>query len=466
MNERYFDLNIEKILEGWQIRHAIRELIANALDEEVLSGSPDIEIRQEAGGTWHIRDFGRGLKYEHLTQNENTEKLANPNRVIGKFGVGLKDALATLDRHGVRVTVKSRHNEIALRSAPKHGFSDVITLHAEVRPASEPSFVGTDISLAGVDAGEVQHAKEFFLKFTGESVLDETPYGQILERAPGRKARIYVSGLLVAEEENFTFCYNITSLTAAMRRALNRERTNVGRTAYSDRVKQMLLSSRSAAVASALAADLAAMERGTEHDEVHWTEVAAHACEILNAQKKVVFVTAKDHTALRATVEQAITDGYQIVTIPDTIRHALTGRTDTLGAPLRDLTFVSQEWAKSFEFRFINPKDLTPAEKRTFDQWKRVADVAGGLPSNVREIKISETMRPDVFGGHDAVGLWDPENGRIIIKHCQLSSTARFAGTLLHEIVHAKTGYGDVSREFESELTQMLGDVAALHLSK
>lgn len=29
-----FDLNIEKILENWEIYHAIRELIANALDEQ------------------------------------------------------------------------------------------------------------------------------------------------------------------------------------------------------------------------------------------------------------------------------------------------------------------------------------------------------------------------------------------------------------------------------------------------
>ena len=39
-----------------------------------------------ASGTSEI--CGRGLKYEHLTQNENQEKLKNPTKVIGKFGVG------------------------------------------------------------------------------------------------------------------------------------------------------------------------------------------------------------------------------------------------------------------------------------------------------------------------------------------------------------------------------------------
>jgi hypothetical protein len=127
LGERYFDLNIEKILEGWEPRHAIRELIANALDEQILTGSSEITISRDADGTFRLRDFGRGLRYEHLTQNENAEKLANASRVIGKFGVGLKDALATLNRRGIRVRIISGHGEIALVAAPKHGFTDVVT---------------------------------------------------------------------------------------------------------------------------------------------------------------------------------------------------------------------------------------------------------------------------------------------------------------------------------------------------
>ena len=53
----------------------------------------------------------------------------------------------------------------------------------------------------------------------------------------------------MAEEEHFAFSYDITSLTEAMKKALNRERTNVGRSAYSERVKSMLLQTESQAVA-------------------------------------------------------------------------------------------------------------------------------------------------------------------------------------------------------------------------
>jgi len=37
MNTKKFDLNIEKILEDWEVYHAIREVIANAIDEEILT---------------------------------------------------------------------------------------------------------------------------------------------------------------------------------------------------------------------------------------------------------------------------------------------------------------------------------------------------------------------------------------------------------------------------------------------
>src|SRR5215469_3437647 len=105
---RNFDLNIEEILEGWEAKHAIRELIANALDEQILTSTRSIKIYNE-DENWHIRDFGRGLQYENLTQNENPEKLENGEIVIGKFGVGLKDALATLHRRRIDVRISSQH---------------------------------------------------------------------------------------------------------------------------------------------------------------------------------------------------------------------------------------------------------------------------------------------------------------------------------------------------------------------
>jgi len=73
MEIKKFDLNIEKILEDWEVYDAIREIISNALDEQLLTNTKDIEIFKDLKLNWHIRDYGRGLKYEHLTQKEDEE---------------------------------------------------------------------------------------------------------------------------------------------------------------------------------------------------------------------------------------------------------------------------------------------------------------------------------------------------------------------------------------------------------
>jgi hypothetical protein len=195
-----FDLNIEKILEDWEVYHALREVIANALDERLLTNTKDIEITEGPRGIWHIRDYGRGLRHEHLTQNENAEKLANPN-MIGKFGIGLKDALATFDRHNVKVTIKSKHEDITLAKVQKHGFDDIQTLHAYVSPAADPDFVGTEVTLRGVTHEDIEKAKDLFLRFSGETSVEKTKYGEVL-RKRDKSGRIYINGMKVAEEEN------------------------------------------------------------------------------------------------------------------------------------------------------------------------------------------------------------------------------------------------------------------------
>ena len=280
---RLFDLNIEKILEAWTNAHAVRELIANALDEQILSGSSEVDIFKRTDGVWVIQDFGRGLRYEHFTQNESAEKLDNIGRVIGKFGVGLKDALATLHRNGVSVEIDSPHGSISIMEKAKHGFEDVITLHAAVSAPFRADATGTKIVLLGLADAQMEEAKRFFLKFSGERVLEKIGFGEILARKDGHSARVYVAGLMIAEEERFAFSYNITTLNAAMSKALNRERTNVGRTAYTPRVKDMLLLAKSADVAAVLASEFAKVQSGTGADEVNWKDVAVHACKILNA---------------------------------------------------------------------------------------------------------------------------------------------------------------------------------------
>lgn len=453
---RKFDLNIEKVLEDWEIFHALREIIANAIDEHALTDTADITIFKDEQNKWHVRDFGRGLKYEHLTQNENDEKLSHPDLVIGKFGVGLKDALATLDRHNVQVCIQSKFGDITLGKSSKHGFDDVVTLHAFIADPADPEFIGTEFIFDTVSDQDIEAAKDFFLIFSDEQLLEKTKYGQVLKRNQGG-ARIYINGVRVAEEEHFLFSYNITSLTQVMRKALNRERTHVGRNAYTDRVKSILLECHKTIVAELLVADIQQFATGMQHDELKWLDVAVHACKLLNTAGQAIFLTAHELIEATDVVDRASADGYHVVTIPDNIKEKLQGLTDMTGKPIRDLGEYKREWNRSFEFIFVKKEQLTAAERVNFDLTDQILEFVGGKPRYVKDILISETMRLETKGYQEAVGMWDGQTQRIIIKRSQLKHLKDYAGTLLHEIAHARSGATDITREFEQELTNLLG---------
>lgn len=463
---REFDLNIEKILENWEVYHAIREIIANAIDEQVLTNTKDIEITQSADGWWHIKDSGRGINYHHLTQNENEEKLHNP-KLIGRFGVGLKDSLATLYRHSIEVRIKSKYGIITLKTAAKVGFDDISTLHAEIFPPDEPNIVGTDFGLYGCTQKDVEKAKSLFLKFTNDTILETTRYGQVIDNHGGDSS-IYINGVKVAQEPNFLFSYNITSINAQIRKSLNRERTNVGRTAYTSRIKDILQECSSDKVITKLIDDLQEMTSGNRHDELTWNDVAMHAS--INMRKlhpMTLFISTSDLQNSPSLIDKMKIDGHNLVIVPDNLIAKMDDyntnaeNDEVLTTPNQYL--LNEE--KNFTPIIIDKNALSIEEQRIYDQTEKILHLIGGLPKNVFNIQIVEKIYDEeIFS--NTVGLWIPSSGCILIKRSQLCNLASYSRTLLHECAHAISGADDVSRDFEHQLTIFLGILAATALNK
>jgi hypothetical protein len=246
----------------------------------------------------------------------------------------------------------------------------------------------------------------------------------------GESARIYVKGLFVAEEPNFLFSYNITKLSAALRRALNRERSNVGRTAYSDRVKAILTASRSSQVATPLAEDLNAYSTGRLHDELSWRDVALHACRVLQTNEKVIFVTPWQLAENTAQVRYAKEDGYRVVVVPDDIARSLGSLTDLDGRPIVDLNRYRDEWNDSFSFTFVEAGTMTASEQAVFARTGEIAALAHVDLSRSRvSVLVSETMRLNDVGD-PVLGVWESGERRIVIRRDQLIGIASYAGTL------------------------------------
>lgn len=454
---------MEEVLEAWGVADATRELIANALDEQVLTNTADVEIYEDDNGQWHIRDYGRGLRHEHLTQNEDEEKLNHPDEVIGKFGVGLKDALATFYRNGVDVTIHSSHETITVEKAPKAGFEDVETLHGLIRPP-EKDIEGTDVVLDGITAAQIEDAKRNFLRFTDDERLEETKFGEVYASPPDEPSRIYVTGLKVATEENFLFSYNITKTTKQVREALNRERSNVGRTAYSSRVKDILRECETTDVAQRLVDDFENFTDGTTHDEVNWKPIRLHAVKLLNERDNVVFATVEEQQRQTDLLSHAQGDGYRVVTIPENIRQEIQDERDSGGNEIRDVGTYLTEYNESFEYEWVSEEAMTEDERRVWNHRDAILDLLENRP--VEEIRVSETIRLSERG-EMANGVWEGHEQRIVIRRQQLQSLQAFASTLLHEVAHPRSGgASDLTRRFEDALTQLLGEVAESALSK
>jgi hypothetical protein len=448
-----FDLNVEKILDHWGVPEAVREVIANALDEQALTGTAEPQIAKRRDG-WHVTDSGRGLRYQHLTQNENPEKRRKADLVVGKFGVGLKDALATFHRRGIEVAIRSPHGDITLQRAAKKDFADVKTLHAAITRPTNPKMKGTDFALKGLTNGDMAAARDYFLRFAGDVELERTPLGVILQRPEDQPARIYVKGVRVAVEEQFLFSYNITSTTAQLQRALNRERSNVGRTAYQDRVKAILLKARSDAVAEELVKDLTRIPLGINHDEVTWLDVQEQALRVLAAKGKTVFVSSQQMFTMGSTVQEARSDGYKVIVIPDRLLARVPSLRDINGNPILDIGGFVKVWNASFTYEFIDPGALNEKERESWRILPELVRLAGDHARRVKEVRVSNTMRLDE-GAYETEGVWDSPH--IVIKRSVLDSPRHFARVVLHEIAHASSGANHGSLAFMAAIDDLAG---------
>lgn len=447
--KKYFDLNIEKVLEHWSLSFAIREFIANALDEQILTNTKEIEVYKK-GNVWHIRDYGRGLESKHFSQNENEEKI-KANNLIGKFGVGLKDALAVLNRHNIKIKLISKYIN-AHTEMHKKGNFEIETLHAVFEEVNDKSFVGTEIKIFDIDDSVIEEAKSFFLFFNPNKPLETTINGEVY--LPSKTPTIYVNGLQVAQEENFMFSYNITKINTSLKRALNRERTNVGRTAYSDSIKNILLRCKSQKVLDFLVRDLQNYIRGTQKDESTWIDVSSYAAKTLDKTGKYIFVSALSPLDTNQR-EIAKTTGREIITLPDNIFIRLHAQVFTFSNAL-------EEYNSSFEFDEVPYEKLKNKEKTIFNNVQKMRKFFI-KHSNLRKLPKVTIVKSLGLAIH-AQGLWDGE--QIWIDRSALIDERRFIEVVCHEYAHSLNNHIDNTREFESDLGEVFSYLALYALKK
>ncbi|MDZ5010644.1 ATP-binding protein, partial [Clostridium perfringens] len=81
---------------------AVKELIANAIDE-TETGDKDILIEEISKDTWSITNYGNEIIPDNFLMNEGKKSIKKGK--IGKFGIGLKDAIAVLTTRNINIEI-------------------------------------------------------------------------------------------------------------------------------------------------------------------------------------------------------------------------------------------------------------------------------------------------------------------------------------------------------------------------
>lgn len=112
------------------------------------------------------------------------------------------------------------------------------------------------------------------------------------------------------------------------------------------------------------------------------------------------------------------------------------------------------------ENSYVNINSLTTSERIIWELKDIVLKCIGGMPTNIDRIRIAEIIRYD---NHDTLieGICRLENREIVISRCSLYRKEKFLSVLLHELAHARSESNDLTKDFENELSDMLGLLAA-----
>lgn len=442
---KFFDLNIKRILTTWQVPHACRELLANALDEHVLCRLDQKAVVMNLhNDRLMIKDQGRGITKFHFVQDESVEKVKNykDSQIIGHFGIGMKDAVAVLARKERTLEIKCRHGRYTFEYKNKYGHDDITTLHVIIHDDVPSDFVGTEITVHPIMEEELNKTKDLFLMFSNKRVLFQCEYGQVLSNEK-ETSSIYVKGLRIDENQQYQFSYNINEPNKGLRDKMSRDKNSISMGVYSIIVKKILTSTtkHDSLYQKIEKAILEKHSRDLKTD-IGYKDVTVHFTK--NMETKII--VTQEQCKTRPHVYDEIKESAQIVSQEqyEIISRSADRRCKTIDEIIKIGTEHDGE---------INYDDMSADEKVTFDQGNEVIqsnpDIFGSLsiPKIVQNLKVRGSR---VSGVHS--------NGKIHMSYDQLKTGGcAYFGTLAHEHAHQKSGAPDCTSAFEKCLTQMLG---------
>lgn len=414
-----------KYVKNWTVEMALREILQNYLD---VCRHNDCTGRVEwIDGRARISDDGPGLELRHLALGIGDKDEFD----IGQFGEGLKLALLVLVREGREPVVHSAEQRIT--PVIDVGAFDCETLAFDVVPAH--TYKGTVVECI-CSHEELKQAREYFAYFR----TDIEPLVPNLLSLPG--GRIFVNGALVGHIDKALFSYHLRGAIAQP--LMNRDREVIDERQlkkvlgdvlsglHDNQVLIMLFQELSSTMSCWEAGNLSPSPLAAVHEEwVRVWKVLLGASAVVTYSwctlDKLQWATHAGYNPIKLPYEWAramICAGVQSV---DEVIAASTDR-EIVTVPRFDLS--EEEWS-------VLSRAIEIVEKYYH-------------PSPV-EIFIAEDL--DYGTAAKVTGISRP--GGIYLLRELLQSLRKTVHTLLHEVVHTVTDYGDRTEEFDKALLQI-----------
>lgn len=192
---------------NWSVWESLREFLQNSKDEDTLGHNMWITHDPHVN-VLVIRNTGSNISREHLVLG-NTKK-RNDSSQIGMFGEGFKLAVISLIGLGKSVVI-TNNNEIwnfSIGNLPE--FNNAMGLIVDIDTYTESK--DTSVMISGITKEEWEEASANVLWLTVPRNKFTSSYGDIL-LDPEYKGRVYIKGIFVSNNDNYSYGYNFTQVT-------------------------------------------------------------------------------------------------------------------------------------------------------------------------------------------------------------------------------------------------------------
>lgn len=306
------DLNIGKpYLSDWNESMAIRELIANAIDE---TSDKKISINKIDNDKYEIINTGNELEPQNFMISEGNK--AKELGKIGKFGIGLKDGIAVLMSRNIDVTIETSLYKYEIKYVKQGQLIKDERLFVYIYN-NKRSWKGTRVVLNRCLDRYIEEAKKNFLIYRENyNVLDENEYGQtILEKNKNYNGTIYLNGIKIAYENKFHYSYNIIKESSELRRGISRERNNISREVFRDDIKNIIKNIESEDVLNKYLNSMIKSRDGSLEGEIQYTISQVKALKFCLEKRRQAVVFPTQRRGEMANLYKILSDKSGIVVI-------------------------------------------------------------------------------------------------------------------------------------------------------